>query len=72
MAAFTAYMDVEVYVKPHKNISNVMSVGQAVKSGKASKNHKMKPRNNKKDRTKSKESRTWTLCRKHSHATASF
>jgi hypothetical protein len=56
------YDDVEVVVKQRKTIADVMTVGMAIMSGKSSKNHKLKPRNNgKPDRTRSKENRAKSI-----------
>ena len=60
-------MDIEVIVKPKKHISQVMTVVEACRCHKSSKNHKMKPRQPKKDATKTMESKKKTKAIKRSH-----
>lgn len=57
------YVDITVEVKKHKRRSDVMTVWEAAASKKSSKNHKMKPRSSRLDRTKTKESRIRTVQR---------
>jgi len=59
--------DFEVSVKERKTRRDIMTVGQAIKSHKSSKNHKLKPRSVKRDRTKSPEHKAHTKCVKMSH-----
>jgi len=54
------YLDIEVAIKPKKHISQVMTVLEACRCHKSSKNHKMKPRLPKNDATKSAESKEKT------------
>jgi hypothetical protein len=55
------FMDINVIVKEHKTISNVMTVNMAIKAGKSSKNHKLQiRRSDKMDRTKSKDQKSFT------------
>ena len=61
------FVDVEVSVKPKKHISHVMTVVQACRCHKSSKNHKMKPRQPKNDATKTLESKKKTMAIKRSH-----
>jgi hypothetical protein len=64
--------DIEIVLKVRKTKSDIMSVSEAIKSNKSSKNHKLNPKPSKKaDRTKSKESKQKTLLKKHSHQNVS-
>jgi len=45
-------------VKERKTIQDVLTVGNAITSKKSSKNHKLKPREIKRDRTKSTDAKT--------------
>lgn len=60
--------DIDVSIKERKTRRDILSVGQAVKSKKSSKNHKLKPRSVKRDRTKMPENKTHSKCVKMSHA----
>jgi hypothetical protein len=55
-----AYVDVEVFMRDRKTRRNVLGVRDAVKSNKATKNHKLKPRSNKRDRTKTEDAKERT------------
>jgi hypothetical protein len=55
-----AYVDVEVFVRERKTRKNVLGVRDAVKANKVNKNHKMKPRTVKRDRTKTEEAKERT------------
>lgn len=61
------YDDYECQPKERKVRSDVLTVCQAVASSKSSKNHKLKPRSNKKDRSKSPEAKTQSKRVKASH-----
>jgi hypothetical protein len=54
------FLDINVFAKDRKTIANVMTVGHAIKSSKASKNHKIKPRSSKNDRTKTNKAKTFS------------
>ncbi len=53
-------------IKRHPIISDIMTIGMAIKSCKSSKMHKMKPRTVKRDQTKTKESKNKTKTRQES------
>jgi hypothetical protein len=67
MAPSAMYDGVEIDAPCHKRISDVLTVGAAVTAGKSSKQHKMKPRSEKRDRTKSKESKTFAIRQRRAH-----
>lgn len=52
-----AFIDVDVNIKVRPKLSDVMTVGMALKSSKSSKMHKLKPRSVKRDKTKTKEAK---------------
>lgn len=52
---YSDYLDIDVRTPEHKRRSDVLTVYEACKSNKSSKNHKMKPRTNKLDSTKTRE-----------------
>lgn len=52
-----AFLDIEVSVPKHKTRADIMTVGMAVKYNKSSKNHKLKPRSNKRDNSKTQEAK---------------
>jgi hypothetical protein len=60
------YLDVEVHVKPHKTIADVRTVGMSFKCNKSSAAHKLKPRDRKRDNTKTKEAKVETQKRNKS------
>lgn len=54
------YIDIEVRAPEHKRRSDVLTPVQAFKAKKSSKNHKMKPRTEKRDSTKTREMKNKT------------
>lgn len=58
-----AFLDIEVSVPQHKSRADVMTVGMAVKHNKSSKNHKLKPRSNKRDHSKTQDAKEYTRSR---------
>lgn len=60
-------MDNDFQVPEHKTKADILTVPMAVKAGKSSKFHKMKPRSPKRDRTKTAEKKTWCKNRRFSH-----
>lgn len=69
---FPEYFDVEVKAPKHKKISDVRSVSEAIKSGKSSKDCKIKPRSIKRDKTKTKEAKDFTKQVRYSHSVISM
>jgi hypothetical protein len=59
--------DFEVVPKQRKTRKDILTVGDAIKAHKSSKNHKLKPRSVKRDRTKSPETKSHSKCIKMSH-----
>lgn len=55
------YLDIEVHVKERKTIRDVFTVAMAIDSGKSSKDHKLKPRSTRRDRTRSEEAKRASL-----------
>lgn len=49
------YMDVTCSVRDRKTRKDILTVGDAIRAHKSSKNHKLAPRSIKRDRTKSTE-----------------
>jgi hypothetical protein len=65
---FPEYVDLEVDVPKHKHISDVLPVIQALKSNKSSKNCKIKPRSIKRDKTKTREAKSFSKHVRCSHS----
>lgn len=63
-----AIYDIDVPIKSRKTIKDILTPIESIKACKSSKLHKLKPRNNKVDRTRSKENRMKSICKKNSHA----
>jgi inhibitor of KinA sporulation pathway (predicted exonuclease) len=62
------HFDIEVQPKQHKSKKDILTVYQALKSQKSSKNHKLKPRTVKRDRTKTPEKKALSKAVRVSHA----
>lgn len=60
-------LDVEVPMRERKTRANVMTVYEAVVCHKSSKNHKLKPRERKRDATKKQEAKDKARASKRSH-----
>jgi hypothetical protein len=61
--------DIDVKVPVRKTRANVLSVQEASKCCKSSKNHKLKPRTPKRDKSKTKEAKQFTKSVRMSHST---
>lgn len=71
MAAFCTYEDeddLQIPVRERKTRAHVLTPAQAVYKNKSSKNHKLPPRSEKRDRTKTKEAKAKTRAIRMSHS----
>lgn len=66
----TDFPDIRVQAKERKTRAHIMTPTQAFHTGKVHKTHKLKPRDIKRDRTKTKEAKDHTKAMRFSHACA--
>lgn len=64
-----SHLEIDIRPRARKTINGVRTVGEAIKSHKSSKDNKIKPRvhTEKFDRTKTKESREYSIKKARSH-----
>jgi hypothetical protein len=62
------FFDFDVKVPENKGKKDIMTPMMAIKSSKSTKDHKLKPRSNKRDRTKTDEAKTRAKNRRYSHS----
>lgn len=63
----SANHDVIMFRKERKTIKDVLTVWEASSAHKSSKNHKLKPRGEKRDKTKTDKSRAMSIKKRNSH-----